>query len=500
VAALQQLDRRHELTRAEAVVHADDVGEQAALAAPGELLEDREELDARERRCRTGEAQRGLEEEGGDEDDGPHAPTTYREAAARDSVSTAMRVLFLGPVYPQEMQQFTRGLAEVGVEVYGVGDSARVSLPASLRHHLDAYLEVPRILDEDEVIERTSAWLRGREIDRVLTNWEPTVLLAAKMRERWGIPGMSVDTVRGFRDKQVMKERVAAAGLRVPRAERVLRGHGEQAGPGVREAAKRVGFPLIVKPIAGAGSADTYACRDASALEEVIAKTAHVRELSVEEYVEGEEFTYDTICIDGRPVYENVAQYLPKPIEARSEEWISPVIITVRDLHQAKIRRGLELGRGVLSALNMGDGFTHMEWFHTPGGEAVFGEIGCRPGGARLVDQMNYTGDVDLFREWARSVCWKSFETSTERKFNCGIIFKRAKGRGRITGIAGLDSFKARYGRWIVEDQLLRPGTHRRDWKATLVSDGYLMVRHPDWEACKEICSAAATEVTLYAQ
>jgi len=405
-----------------------------------------------------------------------------------------MRVVFLGPTYPPEMQHFTRGLAEVGVEVYGIGDSPKAGLPPRMKAALAGYLEVPRILAEDDVIARASAWLRGRSVDRVLSNWEPTVVLAARMRERWGIPGMSVDTVNGFRDKQLMKERVAGAGIRVPKSERA------ESVAGIREAAERIDFPLIIKPIAGAGSADTYLCRDAAQLEDVLRKTGHVPEVSVEEYIEGEEFTYDTICVDGQPAYENVAQYLPKPLEARSEEWISPVIITVRDLKQAKIQKGVALGRQVLKALNMGDGFTHMEWFHTPKGEAVFGEIGCRPGGARLVDQMNYTGDVDLFREWARAVCWKSFEASTARNYNCGIIFKRALGRGRITGIAGIETFKRRFRGSVVEDELSRPGTMRRDWKATLVSDGYLMVRHPDWDECRRICHSAATDVTLYAE
>ncbi|NVB42521.1 ATP-grasp domain-containing protein [Pseudenhygromyxa sp. WMMC2535] len=412
-----------------------------------------------------------------------------------------MRVLFLGPSYPQEMQQFTRGLAEVGAEVYGVGDTPVSALPPSLERYLSAYLEVPRLLDEDDVIARCSAWLRGRSIDRVLSNWEPTVVLAARLRERWGIPGMSVDTVEGFRDKQLMKERVAAAGVRVPRSERVVRDHDRRASDArVREAAERVGSPLILKPIAGAGSADTYACRDRAELDAAIAATAHVRELSVEEYIEGEEFTHDTVCVEGEPIYENVAQYLPKPLEARSQQWISPVIITVRDLAQPKIRAGSRLGRQVLDALNMGDGFTHMEWFYTPKGEAVFGEIGCRPGGARLVDQMNYTGDIDLFREWARAACWHAFEASTARKYNCGVIFKRALGNGRITRIEGLESFKRSIGGALVEDQLSRPGTPRRDWKATLVSDGYLMVRHGDWDTCRRICAAAATDIKLYAQ
>lgn len=419
--------------------------------------------------------------------------------ASKGSVP-CMRVLLLGPSYPPEMQHFTRGLAEVGVQVFGVGDAPLGSLPKRLRSYLSGYLEVPRIMNEDDVIERASAWLRGHAIDRVLTNWEPTVVLAARLRERWGVPGMSVDAVTGFRDKQLMKERVAAAGVRVPRSQRVVKHSPEQGLQAMREAAEQVGYPLIVKPIAGAGSADTYACRDAAQFEDVLRKTAHVRELSVEEYIEGEEFTYDTICIDGRPVYENVAQYLPKPLEARTHEWISPVIITVRELEQAKIQKGIALGRRVLKALNMGDGFTHMEWFFTPKGEAVFGEIGCRPGGARLVDQMNYTGDVDLFREWARAVCWKSFEASTRRKYNCGIIFKRAQGQGRITAIAGLESFKRRFADAVLVDELLRPGNHRRDWKQTLVSDGYLMIRHPNWDEAKRISFAAATDITMYAE
>ena len=125
--------------------------------------------------------------------------------------------------------------------------------------------------------------------------------------------------------------------------------------------------------------------------------------------------------------------------------------------------------------------------------------IGCRPGGARIVDQMNYTGDIDLFREWARVACWKSFEASTERKYNCGIVFKRAKGRGRITRIEGLGRWLQEAGEWVVEEKLLRPGTPRRDWKQTLLSDGWVMVRHPDWDEAKRLSFAAATGIEMYA-
>lgn len=404
-----------------------------------------------------------------------------------------MKVVFLSPHYPPEMQQYTRGLAEVGATIYGVGDTPVQGLPGRVKGHLTDYLQVPRILDEADVIQRVHHWLRGREVDLVLANWEVLVLTAAKLRERFGLPGMTYDEVLGFRDKQIMKDRVKAAGLRVPRSRRV-RTEAES-----RAAAEEIGYPLVMKPISGAGSADTYRVENSAELEVVLQKMRHVEIASCEEFIDGEEFTFDTVCINGKPAYMNIAQYLPPPIIARNVESISPIIITVKDMNQPRLQKGIELGKGVLSALGMGDGFTHMEWFLTKKGEAVFGEIGCRPGGAHLVDQMNYTSDIDLFREWARASVWKDFRATTERKYNAAIIFKRAKGQGKIQRIEGLRDFMARYGQYVVEEQLLRPGTPRRNWKHTLTSDGHIMLRHPDWETTKKMAEAAARDITLYA-
>ena len=44
-----------------------------------------------------------------------------------------MRVVFLAPIYPPEMHEYTRGLAEVGAQVYGVGDTPREALPARVK-------------------------------------------------------------------------------------------------------------------------------------------------------------------------------------------------------------------------------------------------------------------------------------------------------------------------------------------------------------------------------
>ena len=184
---------------------------------------------------------------------------------------------------------------------------------------------------------------------------------------------MSVDAVRGFRDKQLMKERVQAAGLRVPRSRRVQTEHETRA------AAEEIGYPLILKPIAGAGSADTYKVTSAAELEHVL-KPMRGGPRRAARSTSRARSSRSTRLHRRQARYENVAAYLPKPLEMRTRRVDQP-----RHHHRARHAaaeargRASRSGASVLDALGMGDGFTHMEWYLTPKGEAVFGEIGVPP-------------------------------------------------------------------------------------------------------------------------
>jgi biotin carboxylase len=403
------------------------------------------------------------------------------------------RVLMISPGYPAEMPEFTRGLAEVGAAVYGIGDQPVASLPEIVRRSLRDYLQVRTLWDGAAVLPELRRWLGGVSLDRVECLWEPGMLLAANLREGLGVPGMSVAKTVPFRDKEAMKKVLDVAGIRTPRHAAC------RTADECRAAAERIGYPLIVKPIAGAGSADTYRLGSAAELEIALAKLTHIMEVSVEEFVDGEEFTFDTVTIAGRIAYYNVAWYRPRPLVARSNEWISPQVIALRDPDAADLAGGVRMGFDVIRALGFESGFTHMEWYRKADGEVVFGEIGGRPPGAHQVDQMNYACDFDVYREWARAVCQGRFEARIERKYNVATIYKRAQGQGTIRRIAGLEEFKAQHGSTIVWDTLLRPGAPRRNWKATLVSDGFIMLRHPDLATTCELADRVGANVQLYA-
>jgi hypothetical protein len=141
-----------------------------------------------------------------------------------------------------------------------------------------------------------------------------------------------------------------------------------------------------------------------------------------------------------------------------------------------------------------------MEWYRKADGEVVFGEIGARPPGAHQVDQMNYACDFDVYREWGRAVAFGRFDARIERKYNVSNIYKRAQGEGHIVRIAGHDRIHRLYGEHIVWDRLLPVGAPRRNWRSTLVSDGFLMVRHPELAALVQMSDDIGENLQLIAQ
>jgi formate-dependent phosphoribosylglycinamide formyltransferase (GAR transformylase) len=404
-----------------------------------------------------------------------------------------MNVLMISPGYPGEMVFFTRGLAAAGASVIGVGDQPVSSVPAIARDALAHYIPVGSLAAGEAVAATVRELARRVRIDRVECLWEPYMMLAARLRQELDLPGLTVAQTVPFRDKERMKQLIDAAGLRTP-------GHeATETVAGVWAAAERLGFPLIVKPIAGAGSADTYRADSAAELDAILPMLRHVPRVSVEEFVDAEEFTYDTICADGRVLFENICWYLPRPLLTKLHERISPIQVALRDLDAPDLKDGRALGAAVLQVLGFRDGFTHMEWYRAADGEVFFGEIAARPPGARMVDVMNFTTDADLFSAWAQAVTCGRISQPIERRYNAASIFKRAEGAGRISHCRGLDHLLAEYGEHVAAVELLPVGAPRRDWRAVSISDGMVIVRHGELSKTIEMAERFASDLHLYA-
>lgn len=404
-----------------------------------------------------------------------------------------MNIIMISPGFPIEQPFFTRGLARQGHHVIGVGDQHQNDLPKVASDALSAYLQVPSFSDENAVLSIVREAASKARIDRVECTWEPYMVLAAKIREMLNLPGMTVEQTIPFRDKEVMKQILDQNGIRTPK-------HlSASTSVSVRKAAETIGYPICVKPISGAGSNDTYRVDSAEQLEEILPLLKHVAEVSVEEFVEAEEFTFDTVCVNGEIKFFNIMSYRPRPLMGKTHQWISQQTLVVRDVMDPIYESGRQMGQQVIKALGFRDGFTHMEWYRKPDGEAVFGEIAARPPGANTVDLMNFANDFDIHEGWAEAVTKQTFSQPITRAYNAGNIFKRANGEGRIQRIEGLEGLMSDFGQHICVVDLLPIGTQRRNWKQTLRSDGMLIIRHPDLATAKEILDQIGIRLQIHA-
>ncbi len=263
-----------------------------------------------------------------------------------------MNVLMVSPGFPIEQPFFTRGLARQGAQVIGLGDQGVDAMPEMARLALHDYIRVASFGNEQAIIDQVRQYARRVPIHRVESTWEPTMLLAARLREALGTPGMTVAETIPFRDKEVMKQILDDAGIRTPRHA------ASTTKAGVRQAVEHIGFPVCIKPIAGAGSADTYRVNDERELEQVLNALGHIQEVSIEEFIEGEDFTFDTVCANGEVGFFNMCFYRPRALEARNHQWISPQTVAVREVDHPRFAAGRAMGFAVLKALGFRTGFT----------------------------------------------------------------------------------------------------------------------------------------------
>lgn len=345
--------------------------------------------------------------------------------------------------------------------------SARAREVVAQHWRVDDVLDVAQL---HHAVEQVSARIGG--VHRLFGAYELLQVPLAEVREALGIAGLPSMAAHKFRDKALMKDVLRAHAL--PCARHAVVEHYVDA----ISFAERVGFPLVLKPQAGAGSLSTYRVDDATALGEALEMTrpSPTAPLIVEEFITGTEHSFETISIDGVSVWHSLSHYHPTPLEVLRNPWIQWVVILPRDVDHPRYDDIRDAGSRALQALGQTTGLTHMEWFRRADGSVAISEVAARPPGAQLTTLISRANDIDFLDAWARLMVHGTFEIP-ERKYAVGAAYLRGQGSGVVRRIHGLERVEAEVGALVCDMKLPEIGQPPH---ATYDGDGYIIVRHPE--------------------
>ena len=322
-------------------------------------------------------------------------------------------------------------------------------IPGQLRRDLAGHWRIDDPLDAGQIAAAT-AGLSGQlgPVQRIMAVLEQLQVPLAQVREHLGIPGMGVVTAHNFRDKAQMKSVLRAAG--VPCARHRLADSAEVA----QDFARVAGFPLVVKPPAGAGAKSTFRLDDAHELAVWLdsAPPTADRPALLEEFLTGDEGSYDSVMVDGQIVWDSVSHYLPTPLEVLRNPWIQWQVLMPREMAGPDTDRLRAIVPGALRALGLRSGLTHLEWFRRPDGSVAVSEVAARPPGGQITSMLCYAHDFDLYGAWADLMVHNRF-TAPDRQWAAGTVYLRGQGVGRVRAVHGLDALPAEVTEMVTESR-----------------------------------------------
>jgi hypothetical protein len=232
---------------------------------------------------------------------------------------------------------------------------------------------------------------------RILSITEADVIRAAWVREQLSLPGQNITSAMAFRNKFYMKTLAANAGVATTPMQMI------SSPADLKDFCSQHGFPIVVKPVDGGGSAGVRVLDNEEELTDFLREAIPTFDTNqstlqwmVESWVDGHFFTIDGLMTGG-----NVLQIWPSRTTANllAVKGPSPLLSGMLLLHDPLLARIRTLVSKVIATLPPMNEITtfHAEVFHTPDDKLIFCEIACRPGGCGHVPVYEKALGVNLY-------------------------------------------------------------------------------------------------------
>jgi hypothetical protein len=295
--------------------------------------------------------------------------------------------------------EFLKSCKEAGNTVYLLTNKKLENSPWP-RESIDEFFFLDSIDNTFETYQKMltglSYIIRRKKFDRVVALDDFDVEKAALVREHFRIPGMGQTTARYFRDKLAMRVQAQDAGINVPPFSPLFH------DIDITEYLQKTSPPWVIKPrseASAAGIKKVHSFQEAWDKIHSLGEERH--QFLIEQFKPGDVFHVDALSVDGKVIFSRSSQYLNTPFEVAHGGGIFRSVTVDIDSKEDKALR--KMGAEVMKAFGMKFSASHTEVIKCyEDGKLYFLETASRVGGAHLAEMVEFSSNINLWREWAK--------------------------------------------------------------------------------------------------
>jgi hypothetical protein len=311
-----------------------------------------------------------------------------------------MNYLFISPNFPQVYTELVIELAK-HCKVFGLGDAGYGDLNYQLQTNLSYYHQVD-LNNFDQVVEKVEDLInRYGNMDIIESHNEHWLYLDARLRQRFGVKGITLEELDFMKAKSKMKQVFSNAKVDIIRYQKYIDLDSSL------KFGKLVNYPLFAKPDIGVGAMDSYKIRSQEQLQEInhLLNNNYI----LEEYMDGDLVSYDGIVdYDGNVICDF------------NEEFTTPIFDIVSKqvdmyyyAHKKIDPEIAKLGQAIVKEFNIRARFFHIEFFKH-NNKYVALEVNMRPPGGNTINLLSLNLQYSLPEIYAKMIA----HIPTPKSFN----------------------------------------------------------------------------------
>lgn len=347
--------------------------------------------------------------------------------------------------------EFSKEVVEEALKLFPKNINLVSYIPGITEEKVDSEIDILDRHFDDVELAYKKIHNKLPKVSGILAACEYSMYSAARLRTKYGVPGLQEAQGLYFRDKFAMKERLSSKDFRGRRVKLNIPKYANLdkiiTFDHVKSRMKSAGisYPLILKPRGSAGAIGIYLAKNDNEIKRIISKINNNIPYEINEFIDAQIIHSNGVVKDGKIIMISNYGYGSTPLETGCYGDAAQTSFEIKDTETEK--RLFDISSEIIFRLGMKNGVFHLELFRDKNNKITFLEIAARPPGDEGIPLIEVATGVNIydltFLICMNSPTWeKRFARSFIKKNKYHGLYLTAFGQDHSVKITKVDTSK----------------------------------------------------------